>query len=249
MADVPIALQLYTIRELTALDLRGALQKVAALGYEGVEIAGTGGRSADDMKGLLDSCSLRPAGNHVGLDQLETDIEAVADYNLTLGCPYVVVPYLADDRRTSAADWQRVAASLTEAAERLQPHGLKLAYHNHSFEFARFDGRAGLDILYSEAPADKVYAEVDTYWVQHGGRDPAEFIASMPGRCPLIHLKDMAAGEGQEFCEVGHGILDWERIFRACEVGGAEWYIVEQDSCPADPLESARKSIDWLRSR
>ena len=134
---------------------------------------------------------------------------------------------------------------MSDVGGKLAERGLVLGYHNHSFEFQQFDGEYGLDIFYRAAHAEHVQAEIDVYWVQHGGVDPAEYIRSMPGRTPLIHLKDMA--EDGAFAEVGEGVLAWDSIFDASEANGAAWYIVEQDVCQRPPLESVKISLDNLR--
>jgi sugar phosphate isomerase/epimerase len=109
------------------------------------------------------------------------------------------------------------------------------------------DGEYGLDILYANSDPRWVQAELDTYWIQHGGENPTAYIKKYEGRAPLIHIKDMANDAGRSFAEVGAGILDWPSIFHAAEAGGAVAYIVEQDTCPGDPLDSIRISIENLK--
>jgi sugar phosphate isomerase/epimerase len=136
---------------------------------------------------------------------------------------------------------------MTSIATAMKSDGLQLCYHNHSFEFQKFDGKYGLDIFYENSDPNLVLAEIDTYWVQHGGEDPAQFLRKYPNRCPLIHLKDMLADAQKSFAEVGAGILNWPEIFKACEAVGAQWYIVEQDRCQRPPLESVRMSFENLK--
>jgi sugar phosphate isomerase/epimerase len=250
MAKLPLALQLYTVRDQAAQDFTGTLEKVAGIGYDGVEIAGvTGGLSASDLKKLLDDLGLKVAGNHTGIDQLEGDLNSVVDFNKTIGNHYVVVPYLGDDRRQGAEGWSRTAATMNRLGSQLKEAGLQLCYHNHSFEFQKFDGQTGMEIFYGASDPNLVQAEVDVYWVQHGGEDPVAFLRRYAGRTPLIHLKDMSNDEKRFFAEVGTGILDFTAIVQAAEEGGAEWLIVEQDVCPGDPMESARISFQNIKER
>jgi sugar phosphate isomerase/epimerase len=247
MANLPIALQLYTVREHTAEDFAGTVEKVAEMGYAGVELAGSGGLSADQVKALLDRCGLKPAGSHIGLDRLEKELDLVIAENLEIGNKWVVCPYLGEDRRKDGAAWRSIASLFNEIGAACKEKGLVFAYHNHAFEFEVFDGETGLDILYGSVNPDVVKGEVDVYWVKKGGRCPAEFIRKYAGRIPLVHLKDMADDEAGSFAEVGNGVIDFTGIFEAAEAGGSEWYIVEQDRCPGDSLVSAKQSFDNIK--
>jgi sugar phosphate isomerase/epimerase len=239
---------MYTLRNETARDFIGTLREVAKIGYAGVEFAGTGGLSAAELKRLLADLNLRAAGSHTGLDVLEGDLNAALDFTQEIGSEFVVCPYLPEERRRSADDYRALAEVLNRAGAACKQRGLQLCYHNHAFEFERFDGQYGLDILYTASDPDLVKGEIDTYWIRKGGADPAAYIRQYSGRCPLIHLKDMAADEKQSFAEVGEGTLDWPAIFAAAESGGARWYIVEQDVCQRPPLESITISLQNLRA-
>jgi len=246
MARIPVALQLYTVRDETAKDFLGTLEKVAQIGYEGVEFAGTGGLSPSELKKALNDPGLKPAGSHVGIDQLKGNLDAVIEYNLEIGNKYVVCPYMPEEMRGSASQWREAAETLSEIGAKCREKGLILCYHNHAFEFQKFDGKYGFDILYESSDPECLKAEIDTFWVKFGGGDPAEYIRKLAGRCPLIHLKDMGE-DGKTFMEVGEGIMDFQAIFDASEKGGVEWYIVEQDVCQRPSLESARISFENLR--
>jgi len=132
---------------------------------------------------------------------------------------------------------------------RLAERGLCLGYHNHSFELERFNGRTGLEILYEESDPRFLQSEIDTYWIQHGGGDPAAWIRKLAGRAPVVHLKDMAVIENKPtFAEVGEGNLNWPAILAACREAGTEWYVVEQDTCQGDPFDSLATSYRNLRA-
>ncbi len=245
MARIPVGLQMYTLRDLTAADYVGTVTAVAEMGYEGIEDTPPADMSAAEYRSLLEDLGLAAAGTHTSLDALEADLDRVADFWLEVGATYISVAYLPEERRADADGWRAAAEAMSDVGGKLAERGLVLGYHNHSFEFQQFDGEYGLDIFYRAAHAEHVQAEIDVYWVQHGGVDPAEYIRSMPGRTPLIHLKDMA--EDGAFAEVGEGVLAWDSIFDASEANGAAWYIVEQDVCQRPPLESVKISLDNLR--
>jgi sugar phosphate isomerase/epimerase len=244
--SIPVALQMYTLREQAAEDFAGTLRQVAEMGHAGVEFAGYGGLSAVRMKALLEELGLKPAGSHISLGLLETELGSAIDYSLGIGNPYVVCPWLAQDRWQDAAALHTTAESLNRIGAACRQQGLQLCYHNHAFEFESIGDRRILDILYGETDPELVRAEVDTYWVQFAGLDPVELIGRWSERVTLVHLKDMDP-EDRAFAEVGEGTLDWMAIFAASEEVGAEWYTVEQDRCKRHPLESARLSLDNLR--
>lgn len=250
MSRIPIALQMYTLRDDAAKDFAGTMSKAAELGYEGVELAGTGGLSAADLKKLLDDLGLKIAGGHVGIAQMETELEAQMDYYNTLGSVFMTCPYLPEDRRKSADDYKKVGAFLSEVGAKTKACGIQLCYHNHAFEFDRFDGETGFDLLFGAADPELVKVELDTYWVVHGGENVLDTIRRYAGRIPLVHLKDRTAGDNPTFAEVGEGIMDFDAIFAACEESpGVEWYIVEQDTCQRPPIESVTISLNNLRNK
>ncbi len=249
MTKIPIALQLYTLRDDLAKDFTGTLKQVAAIGYAGVELAGHGGMTTRELKGLLDDLHLSVAGAHVGIDALETDIQKQVDDALTLGYRYVVVPYLNEDRRVGADGYKKTAEALNGIGETLRPFGLTLCYHNHAFEFERQDnGEYGEDILLQNSDPALVKAEIDTYWVLVGGEDPVAFVKKYSGRVPLMHIKDRDPSDGT-FAEVGTGDLPLDALIEAAGEIGTEYLIVEQDVCKNPPLEAVTTSYNNLKAR
>ena len=247
MAKIPVALQLYTVRDETAKDFAGTVRQVAAMGYAGVEFAGTGGLSAVAMADLLAETKLQPAGAHVGLGVLESALDAEIVYHQAIGNPWIGVPALPGELRNPAG-FHQVARTMNKIGATLKNAGLRLYYHNHAFEFERMAGQRGMDILLAETDPALVGFECDVYWVHYAGDDPAGLIRAHAGRFPLIHLKDMVgAGEQRTWAEVGEGIIPFEPIFAASETQGAVWYIVEQDRCARPSLDAARMSLDNLR--
>ncbi len=247
MARIPLALQMYTVRDSMKEDLEGTFRAVARIGYAGVELAGTADRPEKELKQFLDDLGLKVAGCHVGLDRLESDLDRAIEECLALGSPYVVCPALPEDRRNEEADYRGTGEVFSKIGEACRREGIVFCYHNHSFEFKKFNGVNALDVLYDSSDPELVQAELDTYWVQHGGEDPASTIRKYADRCPLVHLKDMEAGEERFYAEVGEGIMDFQAIFDASEEGGVAWYIVEQDICRRPPIESARLSFENLK--
>ena len=238
---------MYTLRDLTEKDMAGTLREVKAMGYEGIELAGYGNLSREELKAAVDETGLTVVSNHVAIDRVQNqfdDIKAEADL---FGYSLVGVPYLAEDYRTTKENWLKTATLLNELGKRLRDEaGLTLFYHNHAFELEeQFGGETGLDILYGNSDPQFLQAELDTYWVQKGGANPTEYLRKYAGRTPVLHIKDMS--DSGDFAEVGTGVLDWPSIFSAAEAGGVTAYIVEQDTCPGNPLDSIRISLENLK--
>ena len=234
--SLPIALQLYSIKDETEKNFIQALKKVAKIGYSGVEFAGYGGLSSSELKALLQELGLKVCGSHVTLEELTKNIDSEIEYNLEIGNPYIICSWAAYNCKE---DYEKTAETFNALAKRCKARGILFGYHNHGHEFEKFDGEYGLDIIYKETDAQLVKAEVDTYWVQHSGLDPAEYIKKHAGRCDLIHIKDMEIIDGEKrSTEVGNGIMDIKTIIKAAEEQGAKWLVVEQEFFNKPSLES-----------
>ena len=244
MASIPFALQLYTVRDHMEKDAAATLKRVKEIGYDHVELAGTAGRTPKEFKAMLDNAGLTPVSSHYGMENLAGGVDEAVREAEVFGIPYLVVPWVKAD---TAAGWLAIAAQLDEAGAALRNHGIQLCYHNHAHEFERYDGELAFTLLMTGSKPEHLAAEIDTYWVRFGGEDPVATINQYAGRCPLLHIKDMAADEARSFAEVGRGVIDWKPIFAAGYKAGVEWFIAEQDVCPGDSLECARISAEFMK--
>ena len=250
MATLPVALQLYTVRDDLAGDYAGTLRKVAEIGYPAVEFTGAPVLKAGELKAVLQDLGLRAVGWPISLEEWEDDPSSLLRYATELGCTYVNCPWLPEHRRRDAGGFRDVARILTGAAVKAKECGLIFAYHNHAFEFERMEGRYGLEILFEAADPELVTSEFDVYWSQYGGQDPAAYIRKLGRRCTLIHMKDMLADADRSFAEIGEGILDMDAIVAAGQEVGAAWYIVEQDrATKRSPMAAARLSFENMRAK
>lgn len=245
MGNIPISLQLYTLREEMEKDFLGTLKKVAQIGYAGVEFAGYGNLSADRLKEELDKLGLVASGSHVGLDLLRNNLEEVIKYNLIIGNKYIICPW-SDFK--DKAEVLELAIFLNEVGKECKKNGLQLCYHNHAHEFKEIDGLIGLDFLYLNTKTEALKAEIDTYWVKRAEIEPIEYMKKYKGRCPLIHLKDMEDSEEKFYTEIGSGTMDIKGIAYAAKEIGAAWLVVEQDECRKSPLESIKISFENLKT-
>ncbi len=246
MARIPIALQLYSIRKDCERDLPGTLDAVAEMGYEGVEFAGYYGRSAEELRAMLDARGLRVAGTHIGLATLlGVQLAETVGFNRTLGNRYLIVPGLPAERRSSRAAWLETAKIFNEISERLAEEGMVTGYHNHHIEFAPMDGELPWDTFFKHTRQD-VVMQVDIGNALHGGGDPIPYIERYPERAITVHLKEYSSTNPKAL--LGEGDVVWDSVFQLCEsVGGTEWYIVEQESYAYPPIECVDRCLQALK--
>jgi sugar phosphate isomerase/epimerase len=242
--NIPIALQLYTLRQEMEEDFIGTLKKIADLGYMGVEFAGFGGFSASVLKSYLDDFGLKPVGAHIGIEELKSNLDELIAYNIQLGNKYIICPFASYEGKE---DYVKMAELLKDIGRKLKASGLQLCYHNHAHEFTSYEGEYGLDFIYNKVNEEILKTEIDTYWVAYAGLDPVQYVSKYAGRTPLLHIKDMENSEKREFAEIGNGTINIKAIAEQAAKNGTEWLIVEQDKCKREPLESVRISIENLR--
>jgi sugar phosphate isomerase/epimerase len=247
MTRIPIAVQMYTLREESEKDFAGTLKKVAELGFDGVEFAGYGGLTAKEVKVILDNLGLQVAASHVPLEELENNLAGVIEDQKTIGSKYIVCPYLLPERRREE-DYQALISFLDQAGEVCHHEGITLCYHNHDFELARLsDGRTALETIFEDTNASNVKAELDVYWLTKAGEKPVAWMNTYKSRTPLIHLKDMTTDAEQFFAELGTGGVDLEAVLQMGEEAGVQWWIVEQDESRRTPFESIEISMEYLK--
>jgi sugar phosphate isomerase/epimerase len=239
----PVAVQLYSLRDQLALDFERNIERVAEMGYLGVETAGFPGTTAEAAGELFDRLDLAVAGAHVPLPLGERKNE-VLDILAALNCRRAVCAYLPSEQFTSLDGIRRACDDLNEAQEVLAGQGRQLGYHNHWWELAELDGRLALDWM-AEFLHPEVFFEVDTYWVQTAGEDPAGLLRRLGDRAPLLHLKDGPAVQGQPMVALGSGVMDIPSLVEA-SAGKGQWLIVELDSCSTDMLEAVKESYQYL---
>jgi Sugar phosphate isomerases/epimerases len=246
--NISVAAQLYTIRNFlkTPEEIKTALKNVKKIGYDAVQVSGMGAISPEGLKEIADGIGLKICATHIPFERLKNDIDVVIAEHKLWGCEYVGLGAMPLVYRGSRDGYMTFAAETMEIAKKLAEHGLKFIYHNHNFEFFKFDGITGLDILYNETNPEIYGFELDTYWVQAGGADPVQWIKRMKDRMDVVHFKDMALDTGfkQIFAEIGNGNLNWPGILDACIEAGAKWYVVEQDECAGNPFMSLEISLN-----
>ena len=244
----PVGLQLYTVRTLMEKDMPGTLQQVAAIGYREVEFAGYFGRTPAEVRALLARVGLTSPSSHTPYELLVGNWQKALDDANAVGHQWVTIPWLAPEQRpTSVAGWQRLAATLARGAEQAHASGLRFAYHNHDFEITPVEGVMPLEVLLRDTDPTRVDFEMDVYWVTKAGADAVSLLARHPGRFKMLHLKDATPAPQRAFADVGSGTIDWPAVLAQRATAGVEHVFVERDESP-DPMASIRNSYAYLAS-
>ena len=254
---MPIGLQLYTVRDELANDVTGTIRRVAGIGYKQLEVYEFYGRSASEFRELLQANGLMAPSAHYMTKHIGSDWEKHIAFAKEVGIKYMVNAILEPSERRAFDDYKKLADLFNQAGERTRKAGIQFCYHNHNFEFKVYGDTTAYDFLLKELDPQLVKFEMDCFWVTHAGQDPVAYFKKHPGRFPLLHIKDLKAGIPAAtemdarlglFAEVGHGTIDWKRIFASAHLGGVEHYFVEQDFCERPPLESIKMSYKYLNT-
>ena len=253
-----LGVQLYTVRDVIKKDPAATLKAIKDIGYAEIEATDYG--KGDSMWQTIAASGLKPVSVHVNGASFGHDDELkgkFADFK-QMGFQYVVYPYVSPKDRGGADVYKKLAATLNRAGELAKADGLTLCYHNHAFEFQEMDGTTPLQILLSETQKSTLSLEMDIFWVSVAGHDPVELLKKHSGRVPLLHLKDKAKGQAVQFNENvpaatfkenGSGSIDIPAVLKAANAAGVKNYFVEQDHTPGDPIDSLRKSYQYLSSQ
>ncbi len=252
-AQIPVGLELYSVRDHLTKDLQGTVRAVAKLGYEAVEFYSPyyswTPETATEVRKLLDDLGLRCPSTHNSSDALSAEgLPKAIELNQIIGSRYIVMA--SAGKVSSAEGWKAVAGRLSAAAEKLKPLGMAAGFHNHATEWLPIEGQRPMDILAANTPPD-VVLQLDVGTCVEAGADPVEWIQKNPGRIRSIHCKDWAPDRGYAVL-FGEGAAPWSKIFEAAESkGGVECYMIEQEQGPpAEQVQRAEKCLaNWKKMR
>lgn len=240
------AAQLYTLRNELEKDFSGTLRELKKMGWDAVQISGLRGHTAEEIAETLQETGLKTAGMHIGLSEINSNLEEVLHLAKQFNTKDLIVPSLPEEYQNELG-YRMVRSNLNEIARKIKPLGYTLSYHNHAFEFeTEVDGVDALSYLLEPVQSNDLLAEIDVFWVKKGGHDPLTFIQPYANRMPIIHLKDMTDDEEQTYAEVGTGSIDFAPILQWGEQNGVNWYAVEQDVCKRPPLDCLQTSLENL---
>ncbi len=261
MEKKEIGLQLYTLRGELPKDVKTTLEKVAKAGYTTVETYGFStkeqfwGLTPKELKKILDDNNLKAVSGHYNLgsflyDGNTSELIASIEAAKILKSEFLTVPWVDEPFRRNIEDYKKIASRVNEAAIMCKKAGLKLAYHNHDFEFQKYDGITGYEILLKETDKDLVYFELDLYWVIHSGNDPLKLFAANPGRFKMWHVKDKDKNNNDLNTEVGSGTIDFKPLFAAAKESGMIHFFVEQENNFAvNSFDSIKSSCDFISKK
>jgi len=250
--SIPVGLELYSVREALKKDPEGTVRAVAQMGYEAVEFYAPyfewSEAQAKQMRKLMDDLGIRCYSTHNNEEFFSAkNIERARDLNLILGCRYVVLAWSEPGKGIDG--WKALADELNSAAEKLQPSGLKVGYHNHQAEWGAVNGERPIEIL-AKNTRPAVMLQLDVGTCLEAGSDPVAWIRANPGRIRSIHCKEWSPDPNIGYKTLfGEGKADWKGIFEAAEsVGGVEYYLVEQEGSRFPELETARRCLQAFRA-
>jgi sugar phosphate isomerase/epimerase len=226
--SIPVAVQLYSVRQIAAKDLPGVLAQVAKLGYKGVEFAGYHGHEAPAVRKMLDENGLKAAGTHIGLDALLGDnLPKTLEFNKIIGNKNLIVPSMPRKYSTSAATWKEAAQVFNDISDNVRPQGFVVGFHNHTVEFRPLEEQVPFDVFF-QATKPEVKVQLDVGHARRAGANPVDVINRYKGRVVSIHVKEYSPDKPEAV--LGEGVVEWKEVFSALERnGGIEWYIVEEE--------------------
>lgn len=241
------ALELYSIRELMEQDVFKSLESTANAGYDGVEFAGFFNLPAQQIKDKLDELNLEVCGSHTGYDLLTGNIDEVFSYNKIIDNKNIILPSISESQRQSADDWRKLAYQFNEIGKKCVDNGFQFAYHNHAFEFEKFDGVSGYQIMVDNIDPKYVKLQPDMGWVFYAGEDTDKFIEDYGHLVVNIHVKQFKQRGSHDATEVHKGLLYYPPVIKKCMDLGIEWFIIEQEGFDIPMLESIKINAEELK--
>lgn len=247
-----IAAQLYSVHQYIGNkeDMRMTFKKVKEMGYDYIQLSGAGymdQEKADYVASLLKEYNLTICVTHMSYEQLDQELDSLINYHKLWGCNYMGIGSMPTTYRNKEG-YSHFATWANSIGRELAKHGLTFVYHNHRFEFERYDGKTGLALL-AEGFNEYVQFLLDTYWVQAGGANPVELINQLAGKVDVVHFKDFGiVNDKAIFAEVGSGNLNWNKIIEACQTAGVKYAAVERDSGEVDAFDSLAISRKYLKN-
>jgi sugar phosphate isomerase/epimerase len=256
-ANIPVGLELYSVRDELGKDPQGTVRAVAAMGYQCVEFYAPYFQWTEaqtkKMRKVMDEVGVRCYSTHNDSSYFAADKSSrAAEMNHVLGCTYMVMSSAGGDAYEKGAGldpWKKVAETLNHAAEQLASGGLKTGYHNHQFEFTAQNGVRPIEVLAKNTKA-AVMLQLDVGTCIEAGADPMAWIRANPGRIRSLHLKEWSPEVGKGYTVLfGEGVAKWKEIFAAAEGGGGvEYYLIEQEGSRFSELETAKKCLETYRA-
>src|ERR1700728_4741909 len=250
--NLPVGLQLYSVRTLLPTDYAGTLKQVGALGYKEVEAAGFFNLPVEQVKAAMQAADLRCVSAHYGLPLLRQHLDEILPFCKSLGVGYVVCSSPMHQQEgakgpLSLDDWRWSADQFNQVATKVEAAGIKFAYHNHYAEFGAIGGILPYDELLKHTDPAKVSFELDCGWVIVGGQDPVHYLKQYPTRIVMLHVKDFKDNKPPSV-ELGTGSIDYTPIFAAAAAGGhIRHAFVEQEEFQGPIMEALAVDAKYMK--
>ncbi|GHV56692.1 sugar phosphate isomerase [Spirochaetia bacterium] len=249
-----LAAQLYNVRDYTKTpeDIEATLRRVKAIGFDVIQISGFGPCDPDLLAGWVKELGLDVCVTHTPWPRLSdpAELKKVIAEHKKMGCDHIGLGARPGDVYPNTYEgWTRFIKKANEIGKQVKGEGLSFGYHNHDFEFQKWNGVTAIDRIIEECPNLKFI--LDTFWVQAGGANPLKYIKKLNGRIKVIHFKDFKIQDrARKFAEIGEGNLDWDEIIPLCKAQNIPYAAIEQDNdWQQDPFESLAQSRKFLLSK
>lgn len=263
---LPIAIQLFSLRNTMPNDVEGTLIALKQMGYDGVEFAGLYGKTPQEMRTICEKVGLIPISSHIPFPSIRDELDRHIEESVALGVKYVAISSMHREFHIGGEKHEGVYDDLKNISARFAEKGIKLLYHNHSYEMIEFEGKRLHDHLFEVMSPEELQPELDTGWIELEVGEAEQYIRKFKDRCDLVHVKSYYGKEGFDalvhspdsakprdmfdFCNYRVGRLDVPAIVKASVESGAKWLVVEQDRPESDhsELESAKINVEVLKN-
>ena len=251
MQDIKLGVQLYTLRDKckTAEGFDATLNFLDSIGCNVIQISGIGDIHPEKVAEIVDKYSMDVCVTHKPYDRMKNDLNALVEEHNLINCDNIGIGSMPGCIHESFEGVTGFIQKCNEIGAAMKKQGKQLCYHNHAFEFEVYDGKRTFERLIEETPADILHFIPDTYWMQVGGVNPADYLKKLKGRVEVCHFKDMRIVDGcQRFAECGTGNIDLGACYRTCKEIGVEYIVIEQDLCyDTDVFESVKIGFEGLK--
>jgi len=242
------AIQLYSVRDAVAIDLRGTLQKLSEIGFTQLEPYGFNGQffsiEAREFRKICEDLGMKIVSTHCGITA-----ENAAEYAgkaAEAGLKYIILPSFYGRPENSLDDFKKAAEEMNRIGEITKKTGLSFGYHNHDFEFRAKEGKLPYDLLLAETDPELVSFQMDLFWVIRGGQDPMAYFENHPGRFSTWHIKDM--GNDGETCIIGNGRIPFKKLLKKASDAGLQEIVYEQEQySEGTSLYCAGESLKYIK--
>ncbi len=242
-----VGLMNFQIQDLLKEDFRGTLQKIADIGYDGIEYMYSFlcGEDFNSFKKGFEETGLEIIGSHAQMHHLEGELKKVIEENKKLGSRYITCAY---NSFPTLDKIEQTALFYNQVGKVCKENDIQFCYHNHFIEFLQIDGHYCLDLMYQQTDPEILQTQIDVYMLLYLGIDPVKYVKKYQKRIPLLHIKDMNP-QDKTVVSLGTGELDIPSIVNIARNGNTEWLIVELDNkiLKDDPFAVMAESYNNLK--